>query len=148
MSDIVIKKATVKDIDTATPLFNAYRIWYHQQPDMEKAKAFLTERLRNNDSAIYLAYAGDEAAGFMQLYPIFSSVSLCKAWLLNDLFIDEKFRGKKIGKALLDEAKNLGVETNCKWLMLQTNFDNYHAQHLYENNGWVKEKDFFYTIHL
>ena len=84
----------------------------------------------------------------MQLYPIFSSVSLKRAWLLNDLYVDAAHRRKGVARALLQKAKELGHETQAKWLMLQTQQRNFNAQHLYESNGWEKESDLFYRLDL
>lgn len=148
MSAITIKKATIEDVSVVAFLFNQYRVWYHQAEDITGAQAFLSARITNNESAIFIAYINDEAVGFTQLYPIFSSVSMKKAWLLNDLFVTESARGKKVAVALLDAAKQHGRQTESAWLMLQTNNDNYRAQKVYEQHGWMKEKDFFYTLSL
>jgi GNAT superfamily N-acetyltransferase len=145
---IMIRKAVLEDAAEIAVLFDAYRIWYHQDSDVEKAKQFLSDRLRNSESVIFMAEEENRMVGFTQLYPIFSSVSMCNAWLLNDLFVTETARGKGIASNLLNAARQLGCENNSKWLMLQTSCDNEAAQRLYEKSGWVKEKDFFYTLPL
>ena len=91
-----------------------------------------------------MAEERDELIGFTQLFPIFSSVSMKRTWLLNDLYVNEKSRGIGAATKLLDAAKEFGAETNSKWLLLQTSADNYTAQNVYEKNGWIKETDIFY----
>ena len=130
------------------PLLDAYRIFYHQQSDVESAAAFLYQRLSTNGSVIFIAFINEKAAGFTQLYPIFSSVWLAPAWLLNDLYVVDTARRLGIAEALLDKAKEHGLKTNAKWLLLETSFDNYKAQSLYEKNGWLKQADFFYQFNL
>lgn len=140
--------ADTGDVETIALLFDAYRIFYRQPSDMEAAKRYLTERLENNESVLFIAYWNDQPAGFTQLYPLFSSVSMRKVWLLNDLYVNEASRNKGIGFALLEQAKLFGKKTNAKALTLETSFDNYTAQALYQKNGWVREENFFYAFTL
>lgn len=146
--DITIERATPNDIERVAPLFDLYRQFYQQPTDVEGAKTFLSNRLQQDQSVIFIAVDDGKIAGFVQLYPIFSSVGMKKAWLLNDLYVDKPSRKKGVAAALLNAAKEWGVETQSGWLMLQTAGDNFSAQSLYEKNGWEREKDFFYTLKL
>lgn len=145
---ITVRQATVDDVALVAPLFNEYRVYYKQASDLESAKIFLQDRLLRNESIVFLALNDGEAIGFTQLYPIFSSVSLKKAWLLNDLFVHESARGNGAGKELLKAAKELGEETDSKFLMLQTQLDNEGAQKLYSSNGWKPLSDMFFQLDL
>lgn len=146
---ITVKQATVEDVHLITPLFNAYRMFYGQHSNIVAAGDFIKERLQNNQSVIFIAMNDDKAVGFTQLYPIFSSVGLKNAWLLNDLFVTEAERGKRIATQLLEAAKQLGRDTNSGWLMLQTAAANNAAQKVYETNGWVKDNDYYvYTFSI
>ena len=100
--------------------------------------------MKRKESVIFVAEERKELIGFTQLFPIFSSVNMMRTWLLNDLYVNEKSRGMGIAAKLLDAAKEFGVATNSKWLLLQTAADNFTAQKVYEKNGWVKETDFLY----
>src|SRR5687768_17229213 len=143
---VLIRKATIEDVDAVADLFDAYRMWYHQASDIDRAKQFLTDRFRNAESVVFVAEESGKLIGFTQLYPIFSSVSMMRTWLLNDLFVAEDHRGKGIASNLLNAAKQHGCETGSKWLMLQTSCDNHAAQALYEKTGWRKETDHFYVV--
>jgi GNAT superfamily N-acetyltransferase len=143
-----IKKATIADIKLVAPLFNAYRIFYKQITDEKAAADFLQERLSKNESVIFIAFVNGVAAGFCQLYPIFSSVGLKRTWLLNDLYVNENARGQGVAAALLQQAKELGIETDARWLLLQTGADNFTAQSVYEKNGWKRVEDYFYEMPL
>ena len=145
---IQIKKATMEDAKSIAPLFDAYRVFYGETTDVKSAFNFIEERLSKEQSVIFIALSGEEIVGFTQLYPIFSSVSLKKAWLLNDLYVTEKARQQGIAAALLDKAKVFGKETDAKWLLLETASNNYSAQKLYEKNGWIKQTDIFYQFTL
>ncbi|MEP6513950.1 MAG: GNAT family N-acetyltransferase [Parafilimonas sp.] len=143
-----IKRAGVEDAAIIAPLFDAYRIFYGQAGDVAAAENFIKERLLSNESVIFLAFEDKEAIAFTQLYPIFTSVGMQRAWLLNDLFVYENARGKGIAMMLLESAKQHGRSTNSKWLMLQTHHDNYIAHALYQRNGWIKENDVIYLINV
>ena len=146
--NVSVRKASVEDASIVAVLFNAYRVWYHQPSDIVTANYFVAERLRNNESVIFLAYINDQAIGFTQLYPIFTSVGMQRAYLLNDLFVDASARGNGVATALLNAAKAFAKAHSSKWLMLQTSHDNYAAQALYEKDGWEKERDLLYMYHL
>lgn len=143
-----IKKALTEDIAKVAFLFDAYRVFYKQPSDLQKAFDFLEQRMTKDESVIFLAVLKNEAVGFVQMYPVFSSVSLKRAWLLNDLFVAENARNQGVGEALLQEAKQYGKETNAAFIILQTADDNYKAQSVYEKNGWIKTQDFFYEYPL
>ena len=141
---MIIRRAKKKDIDELSILFDKYRIFYKQQSDVDNARAFLKKRMKRKESVIFVAEERDELIGFTQLFPIFSSVSMKRTWLLNDLYVNEKSRGIGAATKLLEAAEKFGNETNSKWLLLQTAADNFTAQKVYEKNGWIKEIDFFY----
>ena len=141
---MIIRRAKKKDIEPLSVLFDKYRIFYKQQPDISLAKIFLKKRMKRKESVIFVAEERNELIGFTQLFPIFSSVSMKRTWLLNDLYVNEKARGIGAATALLNAAREFGAETKSKWLLLQTAADNFTAQKVYEKNGWVKETDFFY----
>ena len=141
---MIIRRAKKKDIDDLSILFDKYRIFYKQKSDIDSARSFLKKRMKRKDSVIFVAEERDELIGFTQLFPIFSSVSMKRTWLLNDLYINEKSRGIGAATKLLDAAKDFGAETKSKWLLLQTAADNFTAQKVYEKNGWIRETDFFY----
>ena len=137
-----VKRATISDLDEAAPLFDAYRQFYGQRSDVAAARAFLDERLRRDESVIFLAVEDSEALGFTQLYPSFSSVSLKRLWVLNDLFVGPTVRRGGVGRRLLDRAREWAIETRAKGLVLATAVDNSKARALYESCGWKRDDEF------
>lgn len=140
----------MSDLDDVAVLFNNYRIFYEQSSDLQGAKAFLKGRMEQNESTIFLAKDKDgRPVGFVQLYPIFSSVGMKRKWLLNDLFVAEEYRRHGVGKALMNQAKEFAVETNTAGILLETSKDNVNAQALYESEGYAKEDTvYFYNLSL
>src|SRR5207302_399748 len=127
-------------LDLVAPLFDAYRQFYRQSPDLELARAFLSDRLRNNESIIFIAADDSGAAvGFTQLYPSFSSASAKRIYILNDLFVTPEARRQNVGRALLKAAADFGSKAGAARLTLSTALDNSTAQALYESAGWSRD---------
>lgn len=145
---MTIRRAKKKDLDRLAVLFDKYRIFYQKKGDVKTAREFLKKRMKRKESVIFVAEERDELIGFTQLFPIFSSTNMMRTWLLNDLYVNERSRGKGAATALLNAAKEFGKETNSKWLLLQTAADNLTAQKVYESNGWIRETDLFYRADL
>ena len=134
-----IQRITTDQVLLVTDLFNQYRIFYKQASDIALAEKFLTERLANNESVIFLAMVNGQPAGFTQLYPTYSSMRVSKNWILNDLYVKADQRKQGIGAALIDTAMNFAREDGATYLALSTAIDNYTAQSLYETIGFVKQ---------
>lgn len=139
-----IFQATIEDLDGVSNLFNLYRIFYQQESDLEGAKTYIKERIESKESVIFVVKDKQNYIGFTQLYPTFSSISMKRAWILNDLYVDTKARKQGVGEMLLDKAKEYTIETGAKSLSLSTAQDNYSAQRLYEKNGYKKDSQFYH----
>jgi GNAT superfamily N-acetyltransferase len=143
---ITVRTAGLPELNDLIPLFDDYRVFYGQVSDRAGAEKFLSERLQLNDSVIFMAFEGEAALGFTQLYPIFTSVGMKRSWLLNDLFVTPAARKKGIATLLLERAKKHGRDSASGWLLLSTGVANTSAQSLYENNGWQRVNDFYYEF--
>lgn len=136
------KQATINDLQTLAPLFDAYRQFYDKKSDVEGAKEFLLERIANNESVIYLAFDEKEnAVGFVQLYPLFSSTRMKRFWMLNDLFVSPEFRGQGFSRELIDQAKKLCRKTDACAMLLETSVTNEIGNSLYPSAGFILRDD-------
>jgi len=132
-------RALIQHLPQLITLFNEYRVFYKQSSNLEAAQTFLKERFLKNDSVIFIALnTNDEGIGFTQLYPSYSSVSMQRTYILNDLFVSPKFRKKGIGEKLMEAAKQFAIAEGSKGLTLETDIDN-PAQKLYKRLGWIKD---------
>lgn len=135
--------ADIFDLNTAAGLFNQYRVFYGKPSDPEGARRFLSERLIHQQSVVLLARDDAGAAvGFVQLYPTYSSVSMRKKFILNDLFVEPAARKSGVGVALLEEAKRVAEQYGALALTLSTAVDNHVAQQLYKSNGWELDANY------
>ncbi|HZX89022.1 MAG TPA: GNAT family N-acetyltransferase [Rudaea sp.] len=146
---ISIRHATVHDLDVVVPLFDAYRGFYGRPSDPARARAFLAERFAHHESAIFLAFDESDAIGFTQLYPVFSSVSCTRKYLLNDLFVVPAVRRSGAGRALLVAAADFARAQGAASLSLSTGVNNTTAQQLYESLGWTRDESYYeYNLSL
>ena len=134
-------QANLNHLDDLAVLFDAYRVFYKKETDLDAAKKFLRERLANDQSVIFMVYNDSRAVGFTQLYPVFSSVNMAAVWLLNDLFVDPVYRGKKIGKQLLEAAQNHCTASGAKGVSLETEQTNVVGNKLYPIMGFEKDTE-------
>ncbi len=143
---IDVFQATADKLEDLAHLFNEYRIFYKQASDVDGARSFLSERLNLNESVIFIAVddTTGQAAGFTQLYPSFSSVSMQRLFILNDLYVRKEFRGQGAGRRLLEAARGYAASLGAKGLELSTAKDNVMAQSLYEQFGYEKETEFYH----
>ena len=139
---MIIRKATLDDLNALSMLFDAYRVYYNKSSDLYAAEIFLRDRIKNYESELYLAETNDsKIIGFVQLYPLFSSTRLKRLWLLNDLFVAPEYRSQGISVLLIDRAKQLVRETNAVALTLETAKTNAIGNALYLKTGFVLDTD-------
>jgi len=141
MQPIETRIATLDDLDELATLFDDYRRFYDRPEDMESSQAFISDRLQSRDSIVFVAETV-RLIGFSQLYPIFSSVSAQRVYLLNDLFVARDFRRLGAGQLLLNASRDFAKESGALRLELATAKDNVTAQRLYESVGYVPETTF------
>lgn len=132
----MIRKTTIQDVKQLSELFDQYRIFYHKNSDIPSAEKFLTERIENNDSEIFVAEHDGKIIGFVQLYPLFSSTRMKRYWLLNDLYVHENQRGKGYSKELIEEAKRMAKSSDACGILLETGKANHIGNKLYPACGF------------
>ncbi|MEM9547279.1 MAG: GNAT family N-acetyltransferase [Bacteroidota bacterium] len=132
-----IRATNPSDLDQLSHLFDGYRVFYRKTSDVEAAKKFISERLNNKDSEIYVCEMEDGLlSGFVQLYPLFSSTRMKRLWLLNDLYVNTEFRGEGISLLLIDRAKELVRDSGACGMFLETEKSNMIGNRLYPKAGF------------
>lgn len=143
---VTVRRIDEADLDTVAPLFDAYRQFYAQPADLPRAREWLRERLRRDESVILLAERDGMAAGFSQFYRMFSSVRTARIWILNDLYVDAAARRAGVARALLDAGAELARIEGTARLMLETGRDNFAARALYRAAGWIEDDSQWYSL--
>lgn len=109
----------------------------------------LTSRIGQGDSTVFVAFSGDEAVGFTQLYPTFCSLETSPIFVLYDLYVASEGRQHGVGRALMTRAEEFGRAQGAVRLDLTTQRTNVKAQSVYESLGWVRDEVFLhYSLSL
>lgn len=137
---MTIRQPGLQDLPQLAALFDAYRQFYRQAPDPTGSAAFLRARMERGESIIHVADKDGTLAGFVQLYPLWSSTRMARLWLLNDLYVDHAHRGRGISLLLLDAAKQTARDTGATCLLLETAKDNEVGNQLYPRAGFVLDE--------
>ncbi|MFJ3525062.1 GNAT family N-acetyltransferase [Pseudomonas sp. NPDC090203] len=140
-----IIQATLEHLDLLTPLFVKYREFYGELPYPDSSRDFLEKRLRREESVIYLALPMDDDSkllGFCQLYPSYSSLSLKRVWILNDIYVAEDARRQLVADHLIQKAKKMARETQAVRMRVSTSANNEVAQKVYESIGFREDTQF------
>lgn len=141
---ITVRIAQESDLAEVAALFDAYRQFYGQPPNLAVATAFIGSRLREGSSLILVATHHTGAiVAFTQLYPLFDSVGVTPSFVLYDLYVRPDARREGVAKHLMQEARSVARQRGAGRIELQTGKDNTAAQRLYESLGWVRDTDFF-----
>ncbi|NOT84379.1 MAG: GNAT family N-acetyltransferase [Methylococcaceae bacterium] len=143
MSNITIRQAVLSDIEALVPLFDGYRQFYGRPTDIPAVREFLLARFNHGESVLFIALQDNNPVGFTQLYPSFSSVSLARTFVLNDLFVHEQARRKGVASKLMSAAVEFARTLGAVRISLSTATTNEIAQALYQSAGWKRDEQFF-----
>ena len=152
-----IVKASQQHLSEMARLFDLYRQFYECPSDLDLATQFISDRMTNNESVIFMALDPDEQGaneaegqgkGFVQLYPSFCSVDAVKIYILYDLYVDADGRKSGIGRRLMEQATLFAKESGAARLDLLTAHSNVGGQALYEKLGYKKVNEDFYAYSL
>ena len=155
-----MRPANDDDVDAVVDLFRQYLRFYEQYVPEAEARAYLVARRDAGDSVLLVAVlssegdtpegsaGGHELVGFAQSYPTWSSVSLSRSWVLNDLFVSPAARGTGAARALVQETCRRAKEAGAIRVSLATAWDNVAAQGLYESEGFVRDQHFHHYAYV
>ncbi len=143
MNTVAVRQAVAADVEALAVLFDQYRQFQGQAGNLAAARTFLAERLDHGESIVFIATAAGTAVGFAQLYPSYSSVSLSRVFILNDLFVLEAVRGQRIASQLLSAVESYAWSFGASRITLNVARTNVSAQQVYATRGWRQDDQFF-----
>ena len=146
-----VRKAAEKDIEKIMDLLAQVDLVHHNgRPDIFKigqkySKNQLVELLKDSDRPILVCVdQNDQVLGYC--FCMFvkhennSILTDIKTLYIDDLCVDEKLRGKKIGKTLFESAVDLAKENDCYNVTLNVWSCNPSAIKFYESCGLIPQK--------
>ncbi len=147
-ANLRIEAASTANASDLSRLYIAYRVFYGEAAEEQRAAAFILDRLMVSSGRYFLAWNERNAIGFMHLMPSTNTLAMRPIWLLEDLYVDTPARGQGIATALLSHAEAFARSTGAERLTLATAHDNLVAQHIYKKLGYVREEHFLYFHRL
>lgn len=147
----MIRYAMEKDIEKIGDLLSQVDMVHHNgRPDIFKiGKKYSTdelkELLKDEERPILVCVDdNDEVMGYcfgiLQQYTEHSVMTDIKTFYIDDICVDEKCRGKHVGKELYEAAVKLAKESGCYNLTLNVWSCNPSAMRFYEAMGLVPQK--------
>jgi ribosomal protein S18 acetylase RimI-like enzyme len=144
-----IEAASSAHLSELLRLYIAYRVFYGEAAEEERAIAFMRDRVTQSSGRYFLAWNDtSRAIGFMHLMPSTNTLAMRPIWFLEDLYVDVAARDQGIATALLSYAEEFARSTGAERLTLATAHDNVAAQHIYKKLGYVREEHFWYFHRL
>ena len=145
---MIIRKATVEDIDSINRLFYELDTGaIDMQPEHfqrgSRSIEYLSGLIEDEKSDFLIAIHDDEVVGFSLLFTKeTANISLlvpCKYAYIQDFVVAEKQRNKGIGTVLMDESKRWASERQMDYLRLSVIPANKDAQRFYARHGFIEQ---------
>ncbi len=99
---------------------------YEEFPESTE-KISTTQLFSSKRPIVYFAFHNEQPVGWMEVWHEQWNNRL-RVW---ELLVDESFRGKGIGRCLIEKAKEVGVELGARMLVLETQSCNAPAVRFY-----------------
>ncbi|MFT4261587.1 MAG: GNAT family N-acetyltransferase [Candidatus Woesearchaeota archaeon] len=62
---------------------------------------------------------------------------------INHIFVANNYRGRRVGRSLIEKAFEYGLERKCESVIVNTSEDNFVARKMYEKLGFEKKGEVF-----
>jgi ribosomal protein S18 acetylase RimI-like enzyme len=95
--------------------------------------------LSADQNALFIAYVGQEPAGFVRGTILHQLKSTRGQMLLYEIGVDDRFQRQGVGRSLINAITDLARAEGCEEMFVLTNRSNAAAMGLYETTGGVTE---------
>ena len=148
MSGTQVRRATRADRPALTGLIRAYLEFYKaRQPEENALEAFIDRVEADPQRGAYLVAEQDgRMVGFAGLYGTFDTLLAAEILVMNDLFVDERYRRHGVGQALFDASRRYARDHGYVRLDWVTAKENRVARRFYDRNGGVAGPWIAYSI--
>ena len=141
--DVTLRAATIDDVPVILRCIRGLAEYERLAHECMATEELLRESLFGESPAaqVVLAMVGDEPAGFALWFRNYSTFLARPGIYLEDLFVFPAFRGRSIGRRLLEHLAQIAVSRGygrLEWAVLDWNVD---AIRFYESLGAVPMSD-------
>jgi len=142
--NITIRAAGHRDFDDVYRLLE--QLWPDTTLDKDAMRAVFLHGTGSENHAFLCAEAGDRVVGFCSLYTLYIRNRFWREGRLGfvgELVVDEPFRRRNIGTALLDAAADMAREKGCRVIELDSALARDGAHSFYEKANFRKRAYLF-----
>lgn len=133
-SKIKIRKIEIQDLDF---VYNSICELENETLDFETFKAIFTENISNPNNLYLIAENENESLGFISFHTQKLLHHCGLVGEIQEFFINKKYRGKGIGKQLIEEIIQYSKQNNLKSIEVTTNKKRVENVLIYENLGFT-----------
>ena len=144
MSKLEICDIQKKHYEVWIELYHKYAEYY--QVDIPKDNFDLTWKWLISENYPFwgiLADVDSKIVGFAHFRSLPSPLDSCEVGFLDDLFVLQEYRGKKIGYSLIEKVHQIGKSKNWPYINWITKDDNYTARTLYDKISTKTDWNFY-----
>ena len=144
MSKLEMYDIQKKHYEVWIELYHKYAEYY--QVDIPKDNFDLTWKWLTSENYPFwgiLADVDSKIVGFAHFRSLPSPLDSCEVGFLDDLFVLQEYRGKKIGYSLIEKVHQIGKSKNWPYINWITKDDNYTARTLYDKISTKTDWNFY-----
>jgi GNAT superfamily N-acetyltransferase len=132
-------------LDDFTSIFNLFKqLWPGLELDYAGLNAVYEQALSSVTQHLIVGVQEDRVVGFCSLS---LKNNFWKAGCIgnvDELVVDEHYRGQGIGKKLISRIEEIAISNQCKQIELDSSFHRKEAHHFYESIGY-KTRAYLFT---
>lgn len=132
---MVIRKATVKDLDTAYNLLNEL---YENRIKYKIFKELYNEKITDSNSYYVVMENENKVVAILIMYIRTKLTRAKREAYVESIIVDEKYRNNGIGKKMLQHAIDYAKSLDCEVIDLSCVISNEKGQKFYEEMGFKK----------
>jgi ribosomal protein S18 acetylase RimI-like enzyme len=144
----MIESVSSNNLDQVLPLIRQYQEFYKVADISDSRNAsFFSQFGESNPAGCQFIYRDSgQVVGFATVYFSFTTSITAKVAVLNDLYTLNEYRGRGIGRKLVQHCQRYAAKKGAARLQWVTAPDNEQAQKLYDEVSTSKSSWLFYTL--
>jgi GNAT superfamily N-acetyltransferase len=139
--ELLIRDVANRDFDQVFGLLK--QLWSYKELDYEDMKKMFDHNLQSPDHFYIVALYGPQVVGFCSLTVKHNLWVQGFLGNLDEMIVEESYRGQGIGGKLVKRITEIAKEKNCKRLELESSFHREEAHKFYEELGFEKRAYLF-----